>query len=373
MRLCFIVDSNSIHARKWVGYFVERGHDVHVLSTGDADIPGSRFHRLYNDWPALLRFLPRLGRVRALIRRIQPDLVNGQPLGLGFYALASNLRPLTAGAWGSDVYVTGRSFLGRWHTSQVLKKADLLTADSQDLKDEMVRQGADPQRVMLVTHGVDTERFKPMDVSPLRRRLGLEGRKIVLAARYFEPPYDLPGIAKAFPAVLRQVPDATLVFLGKGSLEGTLREVVREQGIQDNVVFLPPVPYADFPQYLQLADAYVSASVYESTSITLLEAMSSGLAPVVSDLESNVEWITDMQNGLVFKRQDAAQMAEKITYALMNPDRMKAFGRINRDIVRRKAEYRNEMRKVEQSYEMLIRQYGRNKAATGVQVSEANA
>ncbi|OIO28498.1 hypothetical protein AUJ16_00800 [Candidatus Micrarchaeota archaeon CG1_02_60_51] len=357
MRLCFIVDSNSIHSRKWAGYFVERGHDVHVLSTGETGIPGAKFHRLFNRWPPKVRFLPRLAKVRRLVAKIKPDLINGQPLGLGFYALLSGARPATAGAWGSDVYVTGRSRLGKWHTRFVLRNADLLTADSKDLKDEMVRQGADPSKVMLVTHGVDSKKFKPGGVEPLKKRLGLKGKKIVLAARYFEPPYDLQGIAEAFPQVLREVPDAVLVYVGKGSLERELRALVKRLGIEKRVVFLPPVNYSDFPGYLKLADAYVSASVYESTSISLLEAMSCGLAPVVSDLESNLEWIRDGRNGLVFERRNRAQMAEKIVYALRHPQKMRAFGRINRRLIREKAEYGREMRKVERSYEALVAKY----------------
>ena len=357
MRLCFIVDSNSIHARKWVSYFVEQGHDVHVLSTGSVDIPGAKFHSLYNNLPSKVRFLPRLAKVRKLISQIKPELVNGQPLGLGFYALMSGARPVTAGAWGSDVYITGRSFLGKWHTKQVLQKADLLTADSVDLKNEMVKQGANPDNVMVVTHGVNTDMFKPLDVSEIRDKHGLTGKKVVLAARYFEPPYDLPGIAKAFPAVLKECPDAVLVYLGKGSMEGELKALVKELGIENHTVFLPPVAYSDFPKYLQLADAYMSASVYESTSISLLESMSCGLAPVVSDLESNVEWIHDMQNGLVFKRRDYAEMASKIIYALKNPVKMKEFGKINRAIIEKKAQYKQEMRKVEESYENLVAQY----------------
>ena len=354
MRLCFIVDSNSIHSCKWVGYFVKMGHEVHVLSTGETRIPGTKFYCLFNRWPPVFRFFPRLAKIRKIVAEIKPDLVNGQPLGLGFYALLSGAKCVTAGAWGSDVYITGKSRLGRWHIGHVLKNADLLTADSQDLKNEMVLQGADPSKVMLVTHGVDSKMFRPGSVEPLKEKLGFKGKKVVLSARYFEPPYDLQGIAEAFPQVLKKVPNAVLVYLGKGGLEEELRALVKRLGIEKKTVFLPPVKYSEFPNYLKLADAYVSASVYESTSISLLEAMSCGLAPVVSDLESNVEWIKDGRNGLVFKRRNRAQMAEKIICALLNPKKMKAFGEINRRMICEKSEYDHEMRKVEHSYEKLI-------------------
>lgn len=357
MRLCFIVNSDSIHSQKWVSYFVARGHEVHVISTGRHVIPGTHAHAFYNELPGTIRAPLRVKRVRDVVARIKPDLVSGQPLGLGFYAVLSGKKPVTAGGMGSDVYVTGRSPWGRHHIAYAMRHADLLTADSQDLKTEMVRQGADPDNVMLVTHGVDTKKFRPLNVDALRKHLGLQGKKVVLAARYFEPPYDLPGIANAFPAVLKRVPDAVLVYIGKGSLEKTLKELVLELGIREHVRFLPPVKYADLPRYLQLADAYMSASVYESTSITLLEAMSCGLAPVVSDLESNVEWIQDNKNGWVFKRRDYAQMAEKIVDALFNPRKRQRFGQLNRRTIQRKAEYAREMRRVEKSYEDLVRAY----------------
>ena len=48
LRLLFVGDASSYHVSKWIGFFGEAGHDVHIMSTGQAQIPGVTVHWVRN-------------------------------------------------------------------------------------------------------------------------------------------------------------------------------------------------------------------------------------------------------------------------------------------------------------------------------------
>jgi glycosyltransferase involved in cell wall biosynthesis len=70
--------------------------------------------------------------------------------------------------------------------------------------------------------------------------------------------------------------------------------------------------HGDLPGFLRAADVYVSASSSDGTSSSLLEAMASGLYPVVSDITANRPWVEHGKNGLLFAVGDAASLAEAL-------------------------------------------------------------
>lgn len=44
MKICYLADANSIHTQRWVKYFAERGHDVHLISYNPAHINGVKIY-----------------------------------------------------------------------------------------------------------------------------------------------------------------------------------------------------------------------------------------------------------------------------------------------------------------------------------------
>jgi hypothetical protein len=79
MRICFVTHASNYHSKKWAGWFVSRGHEVHVISFAYEDIPGATVHSLAskvktNDSDLKkLGYLAQAGRLRKLIREIKPE------------------------------------------------------------------------------------------------------------------------------------------------------------------------------------------------------------------------------------------------------------------------------------------------------------
>ena len=80
--------------------------------------------------------------------------------------------------------------------------------------------------------------------------------------------------------------------------------MVRESGLEDKVHFAGQVDYVDLPKYYRVAHLYLSASIVDGSSVSLLEAMSCGIPALVSDIPGNREWVVPGRNGWLFPTGD---------------------------------------------------------------------
>jgi len=104
-------------------------------------------------------------------------------------------------------------------------------------------------------------------------------------------------LLKAFAALHRRRTSVRLMLLGDGSLAPDIHGLMNELGI-GGVVHAPGrVPQEDLPEWFRMADAYVSSAMSDGTSVSLLEAMATGLPVVVSESFGNLEWVKQGVNG----------------------------------------------------------------------------
>jgi glycosyltransferase involved in cell wall biosynthesis len=107
------------------------------------------------------------------------------------------------------------------------------------------------------------------------------------------------------------------------------------------------------PNLLAKTDIYVSTSLYDGTSVSLLEALASGAFPVVTDIPSNREWITDGDNGFLVPIDEAGILASRILDAIRNRDFLEKSQSDNLLIVERKAFWPTNIKKLEEIYSSL--------------------
>jgi len=78
------------------------------------------------------------------------------------------------------------------------------------------------------------------------------------------------------------------------------------------------------------------------------------LAPVVTDLSGNREWVTDGVNGFLVPLNDSQALADKIIHLLENKGLAQKFGRAGRETIQERAEYEREMERLEKLYERIV-------------------
>jgi len=299
-------------------------------------------------------------RTRHLLRHDAFDLLHAHYISAcGWIGAMTGFQPLVLTAWGSDINVDpGRSPFYRFFTRQALRQADLITANSNDLKKKITEFGIDAAKIHVIQGGLELEKFPfQRGNEALRRQLGLQDEKVVLSTRMLGRVYNLDIIVRAIPLVKKTVPQVKFVFLYRGTAaqEQELKRLIQELGVADSVLLLGAVENHRIAEYYHLADIFVSVTSSEGMPGSLTEAMACGAVPVVSDLPVFRDWITPEQNGMIVPVRDEIATAQAIIHLLNNPALCQEIAQRNRQVVSERADHRIWMKQVENMYFDLIR------------------
>jgi glycosyltransferase involved in cell wall biosynthesis len=362
LRLGFIADPNSIHTRRWIGWFARAGHDVMLLDPfGVAVNPGLpaeiRVERL--NLPRGLPLVGLLARRRALAAAIRDSgiqVLHAQFVRrYGWQAALSGFHPLVVSPWGSDLLrVRRRSLRTRWWNRFALRSADLVTVSSEGMRRAAIGAGARAVDIELVHHGVDTRRFAPA--------AGTGERSRILSIRAVKSLYRQETVVDAVALLAAEGLRPELVLTRYGADAPYLDRVerrARERGIGEQLRILDAVSHDGLPDLYRSASVLVSIPETDSFPVTLLEAMACGLPAVVSDLPAVTPVygaIDPLAAELVVPGGDAVATAAAVRRVLGLDDaaRARLGGRLRAFVVET-ADYDTHMARMADLYRGLVR------------------
>jgi len=191
------------------------------------------------------------------------------PLAITNHGLYSQNAP----EWVFDLYLRT---VGRWTFNQ----ADVVFCYTEEDEDRVREFGVD-SRIEVVHNGIDTDRFRPE--GPESDRIDHDGPVVLFVGRLVEGKH--PSDAVAAVSQLAETRNVKLYVAGEGPLRSELDG--------EHVELLGHLPYGEMPVVYRAADALVLPSRAEGLPRTVLEAMASGVAVVVSDLEQVVPVVGD--------------------------------------------------------------------------------
>lgn len=355
IRICFLADGQSIHTRRWCAWFSGQGYEVHVISFRDAEIPGATVHFVdcgpVNVAGNNKRFLLKIPQIRRLVKQIAPDIVHAHyATSYGLTGALCGRKPFVLTALGSDVLVSPfENTLYRWLLEFVFRKADWITAMSDPMKDVMIRLGADAAKISTVIFGIDP------DVFHAEGRTDAEEPFTLISTRNFEPVYNINVLLKAVAGVKPDIPGLKMHLVGRGSMEGTLKEMIVALKLEDVILFHGQQTQLQIAELLRQSQLFLSVSSSDGNNISLNEAMACGCFSVVSDIPANRQWIQDGLNGYYSTSITERDIAEAIrkAYAAYHEKRQEAFV-YNQALIREKALWSENMKKVAYIYTKLM-------------------
>jgi glycosyltransferase involved in cell wall biosynthesis len=244
------------------------------------------------------------------------------PVGFAACLAAAVLRlPIVLTTYGSDVNAgLRREAVGVWvsfATRYALRHASIVIAVSKALAEKIESAGTEKSRIRVIPSGVDAVFADVADKEDARRRLGLpHGARVVLMASNLVPVKDPLTMLRAFLTVRETVNDATLVILGKGELEETLRSEVNRLNASGFVLLKGKRPREEIPFWVAACDVVALSSLDEGCPVIALEGFVSGKPFVGTAVGGVPEIVPDESIGILAKRGDPFSLARALKTAL---------------------------------------------------------
>ncbi len=151
--------------------------------------------------------------------------------------------------------------------------------------------------------------------------------------------------------------DKKLVIVGDGSFtDEYVIELKKTAEGDDRIIFTGAQHGAVLEELFSNAYMFVQPSVSEGLSLVLLEAMSYGLTPLVSDIPENTQAIVDGKTGITFRAKDVADLSAKLQNALVDPLTLSRIGAAAKEQVCTENNWENTTSEIEQVYGELMSQ-----------------
>jgi glycosyltransferase involved in cell wall biosynthesis len=275
------------------------------------------------------------------------------PTGLiGVWVSILLKKPLIVTIHGSDLRMAlKKSGFIRKIFIYVCNKANHLNCVSKIQKKEIEQLGIINEKISIIPMGVD----KAFLEAGKNRKVELNKRSfVILSNRNLLPIYNVSLFIRAIPKILKEEPMTKFVIAGNGLEKPKLEQEVENFNLSASVRFLGQVPHKEMPNLLAQTDIYISTSLFDGTSVSLLEAMASGAFPIVTDIPANREWIVDGDNGFLIPKEDENLLAKKILEAIRNDKLLLEAFEKNRNIIEQKAYWKENIKKVTELYQALL-------------------
>lgn len=314
----------ELHLHSILKEAVARGWDVDLVCSSykgaspRETIDGINIFR-HGHWAVANFVLP--GVVKRRLKTMPYDLIlediNKIPFYTPLYAQGVPVLAVVPHLFGTTVYretnpltatyVYGAERLIPW----VYRHVDFEVI-SPSTKDDLVARGIKPERVHTIYCGMDHDRFH-LDEPPARSATPL----VVAWSRLRK--YKSNDVAiKAFAHILKAIPEAKMLIMGRGPDEKRLRRLVQRLGLDQAVEFRGFMPWQELVRTLHQAHVFLNPSPKEGWGLTVIEANSCGLPVVASDRPGLKDSVRDGVTGALVPYGDDQAFAREALNLLRN-------------------------------------------------------
>ncbi len=322
--------------------YQELGHDVRVVGPGAWwNSRKIKFPYPLHRWPRIPlltkegAWLLQLLLVKILYR---PDIIHAHstyPTGYIAARLKKFLKfPLIITPHGQDIHVIPEINFGHRLNPVLDKKiqyaldaAEKITAISDSVAKSIKQTNVAADKIVSIPNGVDLKRFQGKQKSDIYKYLNIPAdSQLILTTGNYHPRKGHEVLIESIQQAIKTEARIVLVIVGRTSEQ--LIAKVNAEGLSAHVKFTGPlgVPLDISEEQEDILAAllnnvkiYVSSSVNEGAegmSLALLEAMSAGVCPIVTDISGNRDIVINGKNGVVVPPSSPGEMADAIIQVL---------------------------------------------------------
>ena len=260
-------------------------------------------------------------------------MLMGKPLVFEINGTPEGSLPYGKGRFRFLVASVAQSILTRY--------SDRIIAVTPELKSYLVaRYHVSESKIIVISNGVNTEKFQPREIMVAKREVGLGPNDFVVGyIGTFPPEHGVEYLIECAPLVLKQHPNTKFLLVGDGILRHTLQRKVEDMNIGRAFLFTGSVPYQEAPKFINACDITIltpTRQLIEQMGISPLkiyEYMACGRPCIVAHHGSLANFITESKAGIVIEPENPQALAEAILRLAESSDERKLMGRNARQVV----------------------------------------
>jgi glycosyltransferase involved in cell wall biosynthesis len=372
LRICYLANIKSIHVKRWVDYFAQRGHDVHLISflPHTEYFENAKIHYV-KTLQGRIRLVPYIAdpllafiQLQNLLRKINPDILHAHYVwDKTLSRVLMNFHPFIISAWGTDVFVIPKkSRIYRLITAAALNKADIITTTAVYMGEYLQKEFNIPEKkIMRIPWGIDLTTFHrgyTSEVKALKNKLSIpDGSPVIISSRHMTPLYNIHSLVEAASHVIKDHPEAVFIFLrgyGSPEFEGALKSKAETWGVSQNIRFISQVLTPEqMAIYLNASDIFISIPLADQFASSIMEGMACGIIPIVSDIDVYTQYLTHGENAFFVDPSAPEQIAETISYCIEHLHLKEAMYTINKKIIHEEEDWSKNAQKMEALYTTL--------------------
>lgn len=350
MKICYYADTKNIHTQRWTEYLKSKGHLIYLIS--DFPLTSSQFKNYDLQVSSNIigiRFIQRIAKLKKILSEIKPEIFHAHSITTyGSFASLGNYHPFILTAWGSDIFITPKkSFQNFLWVKHALKKADLVTTSSNQLKEEVLSL-IKTKKVEIVPFGVDVEIFSP---SQKKKNEGIH----IGFIKHLEEIYGPEYLIRAMKKVIEKYPETKLEMVGEGSQLNYLKELAEKLNMQQNILFKGYFPHQEIPSILNSIDIFVMPSIWESFGVSALEAQAMQVPVIATRVGGIPEVVIDNETGILVEPQNVEQISQAIIKLIEDKQLRLEMGKKGRQFVQEKYNWQKNAQKMEDLYYEISR------------------
>jgi phosphatidylinositol alpha-1,6-mannosyltransferase len=343
-RLCEEISGNLKHERIQVNVLTQaRPSSVPpVLCESHVDV-----RRPFREWQAF-RWLRKFKRQRA---GNECPTVCGIWYPEGLIAYFAGVRPLVILAHGAELLPPASRWRRRlWSALQrrVLESANLVIANSEYTR-QLVARAASKSRVQEIPLAVDVQRFAPGDREAAKKKLGVEGKRVLCTVARLHPYKGIDIVLHAMANLTSEERnDVVYLIVGRGPHEQELKDLAVTLGVTQHIRWLGFVAEEELPEIYHASDLFVLCTrdapeqrSVEGFGLVFLEAQSSGVPVVGTNTGGISAAIRDGDGGWLIEQDDATALAGIFRKLVREPEVFHAAGTLARQRALRESTWKS--------------------------------
>ena len=221
-------------------------------------------------------------------------------------------------------------------------------AVSHAVKRDLMEQGVDPKRIVVVQNGMDLNHGKGNNQGTKGKLKRNGNHPIVGTITRLSPQKDIPTFLKMASLISKDVPRAQFLIVGDGEKRTELQDLADKLGLGDHIRFLGY--RKDVLDLLRTFDIFALSSLWEGLPIVILEAMAAEKPVVATAVDGVVEVVEHGKTGLLVEPQRPDLLAKSVIELIRNPNRARGMGKRGRERLERYFSINRVINTVEQIY-----------------------